>query len=211
MIRYYSQRGAELERNYERPERQADLSLLKQSVQTLVNGEAVFELAAGTGYWTQLISTVCKSMIALDASAEMLAIARTKKYSKNVSFVRGDVYALPILRQSVHAIVGGFWWSHIPRERLLQFLNGVHSIALPGSKVVWFDNRFVSGNNTDISRKDEYENTYQMRKLDDEQFEVIKNFPDEHEIRNAVGNVNEFSFQQSEYYWLASYRLFSHP
>jgi len=48
---------------------------------------------------------------------------------------------------------------------------------------VFFDNRYVEGSSTPISRRDAQGNTYQARKLDNgSAHEVLKNFPTEREL-----------------------------
>jgi predicted methyltransferase len=53
---YYAQRAAEYDAVYAKPERQHDLARLKELLPPLVAGRRVLELAAGTGYWTQVMS-----------------------------------------------------------------------------------------------------------------------------------------------------------
>ena len=54
---YYSVRAPVYEAIYEKPERQADLTVLKQLVPSLLAGRDVLEVACGTGYWTQVIGS----------------------------------------------------------------------------------------------------------------------------------------------------------
>jgi hypothetical protein len=51
---YYRDRAAVYDAVYAKPERQADLSTLREVLPPLVAGRRVLEIAAGTGYWTDL-------------------------------------------------------------------------------------------------------------------------------------------------------------
>ncbi|MCY0725645.1 class I SAM-dependent methyltransferase, partial [Klebsiella pneumoniae] len=81
---------------YAKPERQADLLLLKKKVSELLSNARVLEVACGTGYWTTVIANAARSVSATDVAEEPMNIARAKAYPKrNVTFVEADAYALP--------------------------------------------------------------------------------------------------------------------
>ena len=73
--------------------------------------------------------------------------------------------------------------------------------------MVFIDNTYVEGSSTPISRTDEHGNTYQNRKLDDgSQYEVLKNFPTESELRASMAGIaTDVSVQFLRYYWILSY------
>jgi SAM-dependent methyltransferase len=178
---YYARRAAEYERIYAKPERQADLAVLKARIGKLFAGKRVLELACGTGYWTQVIAAGAAQVTAIDVNEEVLRIARTKNYAeKNVSILPGDCYAPPDFRRVHDVLFAGFWWSHVPLESMDRFLEkAVRSIA-PGALIAFLDNRYVEGSSTPVSRRDAQGNSYQTRKLDDgSTHEVLKNFPEE--------------------------------
>jgi demethylmenaquinone methyltransferase/2-methoxy-6-polyprenyl-1,4-benzoquinol methylase len=205
---YYARRAAEYESIYAKPERQADLARMRVDIPRLFANQRVLEIACGTGYWTPLIAEQAESVLALDYSEETLAIARTKKYPKaNVRFQQGDAYALPPGNYS--ACYAGFWWSHIPLEKIDGFLKGLQQAVAPGAIVAFMDNRYVEGSSTPLSRRDAEGNTYQSRKLaDGSSHEVLKNFPAAPELRQRLGRFGgDFGFTEYEYYWIATYRI----
>ena len=210
MQAYYAQRAKEYERIYDKPERQADLARLRTDIPALFEGETVLEIACGTGYWTPLIAARAKSVIALDYALETLEIARRKAYAKqNVDFRQGDAYDLPDWPEKFSACYAGFWWSHIPLERIDSFLTGLHARLAPGARVAFMDNQYVEGSSTPLARRDAAGNTYQDRRLDDgSRHEVLKNFPVEGELEARLGRcgtaVRVIHYQ---YYWLATYRI----
>ena len=75
--------------------------------------------------------------------------------------------------------------------------------------MVFMDNKFVAGSNTPISRTDNEGNTYQLRRLEKgNEYEVLKNFPDEKEARKIIGDsAVEICWIELQYYWLLTYKL----
>jgi demethylmenaquinone methyltransferase/2-methoxy-6-polyprenyl-1,4-benzoquinol methylase len=206
---FYARRAAEYERIYAKPERQADLALLRTRVAALFSGRSVLEVACGTGYWTAVIAPQAKAITAIDAVEETLAIARSKQYpAGRVEFVQGDAYALADSGRRHDALFAGFWWSHVPLARLDAFLAGAARAVAPGAVVAFLDNRYVEGSSTPLSRRDAEGNAYQTRKLDDgSTHEVLKNFPSKRElVERASRHGRRVSVEWLEYYWLLTYR-----
>jgi SAM-dependent methyltransferase len=210
MQAYYAQRAREYERIYDKPERQADLARLRADIPALFEGETVLEIACGTGYWTPLIAARARSVLAVDYAVETLEIARSKTYEKqNVDFQQGDAYGLPAWPRKFSACYAGFWWSHIPLERIDSFLTGLHARLAPGARVAFMDNRYVEGSSTPLARRDAAGNTYQERRLaDGSRHEVLKNFPADGELEARLARTgSEVQVTRYQYYWLASYRI----
>lgn len=206
LVDYYRRRASEYEAIYAKPERQADLAVLRQAIPAMLRGARVLEIACGTGYWTQLIADVATGVVATDLAEEPMRIARSKSYEKQPTFSPADAYALPESLGRFDAALAVFWWSHIPRQRIGEFLSSLHARLEPGARVVLMDNRFVEGSSTPISEIDAQGNTYQLRRLGDgSQVRVLKNFPDEAELRARLPS--SLTVQMLEYYWLADYRL----
>ncbi len=207
---YYARRAREYERIYDKPERQADLARLRSDVPALFGGERVLELACGTGYWTPLIAQRAQSVLALDAVEEVLAIARSKGYpGENVRFAQADAYALPAWPEPFTGCFAGFWWSHIPLEKIDPFLEQLHDRLAPGARVVFVDNLYVEGNSTPLARRDDAGNTYQERRLaDGSRHEVLKNYPAPGELEARLARLGTgVQVTRYQYYWLASYRI----
>jgi 2-polyprenyl-3-methyl-5-hydroxy-6-metoxy-1,4-benzoquinol methylase len=184
---YYAKRAAEYERIYAKPERQADLAALRARIGKIFKGKHVLELACGTGYWTEVIASKAAQVTAIDMNEEVLKIARTKPNAAKVTFQRGNVYEIPDLGRVHDALFAGFWWSHVPLEKLDGFLKEISSRIKPGALIAFLDNRYVEGSSTPVSRRDAQGNGYQSRNLDDgSTHEVLKNFPSESELIQRV-------------------------
>jgi demethylmenaquinone methyltransferase/2-methoxy-6-polyprenyl-1,4-benzoquinol methylase len=69
------------------------------------------------------------------------------------------------------------------------------------------DNLYVEGNNTPISRFDTEGNSYQIRKLkDNSQYEILKNFYNENELRNYFKDYgSKIVINDLKYYWILKY------
>ena len=206
LIDYYRRRAAEYEAIYAKPERQTDLAILRQAIPAKLRGARVLEIACGTGYWTQLAAEVAAELVATDLADEPMQIARSKSYRKRPTFSPADAYALPESLGRFDAALAVFWWSHVPRERIGEFLASLHARLEPGARVVLMDNLFVEGSSTPISEIDAQGNTYQLRHLGDgSQVRVLKNFPSETELRACLPPT--LNVEMLEYYWLADYRV----
>ena len=207
---YYSRRAAEYEQIYEKPERQRDLARVKVLLGDWLRGHKILELACGTGYWTKVIAAGAQSVVATDTSEEVIAIAKSKEYpGARVQFVLADAYALDSVPGVFTASFAGFWWSHIPKPRLSEFLYGLHRRLGDGARVVFIDNRYVEGSNTPIAGVDEAGNTYQVRQLrDGSHYRVLKNFPSADDIRAVLdGLARGLVVSELDYFWCASYEV----
>jgi demethylmenaquinone methyltransferase/2-methoxy-6-polyprenyl-1,4-benzoquinol methylase len=210
LIDYYAKRAGEYERIYQKPERQADLVALKKLCAQSLAGHNVFEIACGTGYWTQPVSQTAKSIVATDINDEVLQIARAKEYQCAVSFQQADVFNLGSLaKNNFTAGMAMHWWSHLRKSEMRKFLDSYHRVFRPGALLIFMDNRFVTGSSTPISRTDDEGNTYQLRRLlDGTEHEVLKNFPSEIELKNTLaGSATEIRWTELPYYWFLTYRL----
>jgi ubiquinone/menaquinone biosynthesis C-methylase UbiE len=207
---YYASRASEYDRVYEKPERQADLRAIEQWLASAMRDEAVLEVACGTGYWTRFIASGATSVLAIDSAPEPLRLAEARLQSSGVAFEVADAYALPRGSARFTAAFAGFWFSHVPLERQVEFLLGLNAALQPGAKVVLLDNRFVEGNSTPLSEPDEAGNTYQLRKLSDgSTHRVLKNFPSEDQLRSLLaGGIGSGAVYRAwQYFWAIEYRV----
>jgi predicted O-methyltransferase YrrM len=204
---YYAERAAEYDDVYSKPERQADLAKLKELLPALVAGKRVLEIAAGTGYWTQVLATTAASITATDVNAETTAIAAQRDYGPAVVALRtADAYQLDTVPGEFDLVFCGFWWSHVARADVQRFLAGVSARTGPGTTLVLVDNRYVEGSSTPISRTSSDGDSYQLRRLaDGREYEVIKNFPGREQLTADLAQVaGDVTWTELDYYWVAS-------
>lgn len=210
LVAYYRRRAREYEAIYARPERQADLAVLRERIPALLAGRRILEVACGTGYWTECLASRASEVVAVDLAEEAMAIARAKPCPPGrVRFETADAYALPATLGAFGGAFAGFWWSHVPRGRIAEFLDSLHARLEPGAVVALLDNRYVEGSSTPIAGFDADGNTFQVRRMSDgTTVRVMKNFPSEEELRRDLGpRATAIEYAALEYYWLVSYRL----
>ena len=209
LVEYYARRAGEYERIYERPERQPDLARLSAILAITIANCRVLEIACGTGYWTELLAMTAAHVTAVDLNEPVLELARAKPIlPERMRFQQADAFALDSVDGEFDAGVAVFWWSHVPKQRLQEFLRGFHRKLQPGSRVVFIDNQYVEGNSTPISRRDSDGNTFQQRTLENGgAFEVLKNYPSDTELQTALSDAAALTITRLEYYWCAAYRL----
>jgi demethylmenaquinone methyltransferase/2-methoxy-6-polyprenyl-1,4-benzoquinol methylase len=207
---YYSKRAKEYEKVYDKPERQQELEWLRGRVPKLYTGRTVLEVACGTGYWSQHIAKTAKRLYACDINEAVLEIAREKPIAPGkANFFKADAVSLEGVPEGCNAAFAGFWWSHVKKSGIAQFVANLSTKLAPGSVVGILDNQFAQWSSTPLTRTDAEGNTYQMRKLaNGEEFEVLKNFPTADELRAAVLPVaREAHLETLQYYWLLVFTL----
>jgi len=206
---YYAARAREYERIYHKPERQADLTRLREAVPVPFTNRSVLEVACGTGYWTQHIAATARSICATDLADETLAVAKAKRLDPDrVTFSVADAMDLPASLGTFESAFCGFWWSHVPRSSVGAFLASLHARLVPGATVLLLDNLYIEGSSTPISRRTADGDTCQLRHLSDgSTHEVLKNFPSESELRAQLGShATDVKYTDHGHYWLLEYR-----
>jgi demethylmenaquinone methyltransferase/2-methoxy-6-polyprenyl-1,4-benzoquinol methylase len=178
MVRYYARRAAEYDAIYALPEWQRDLASLRRLIPPLFAGRRVFEVACGTGYWTQHVAREAVRVLATDVNEETLELARARDWPRaNVTFHRADAYAPSPGPPAFDAGLAAFWLSHVDLARMAEFLAAFHSYLEAGATVLMFDERETADRRPRTSRADAAGNRYERRRLaGGERFEIIKNF-----------------------------------
>jgi len=134
---FYAERAFESDAVHREPRRQADLALLRQLLSDLVAGKRVLEVAAGTGYWTQLLATTAAAVTATDPNAEMIAIAAQRDHGPApVSLRTAGPYDAAAGTYDV--VFCAFWWSRADLPRFLAALR-------PGTGLVLLADRSAAG------------------------------------------------------------------
>src|SRR5262245_14110760 len=86
---YYRAGAAEYDRQYAEDEALQELLAV---VDTRPIAGEVLELACGTGQWTPRLAARARSVTAVDAAAEVLALARARTVSRTVRFLQADLF-----------------------------------------------------------------------------------------------------------------------
>ena len=186
MQRYYNQRAGEYEQGYYQPDPllQQEIAALAAAVHATMRDHRVLEVACGTGFWTAKAASIAARITAIDASAEMLALARVKNLpADRVQFIQGDAYRLDEVAGEFAAGMAMFWLSHIPTARLDEFLTGFHQRIGGGATVLLAENIYNPGIGGEVLIKPGHADAYKRRTLaDGSQHEIIKNYYDERQL-----------------------------
>jgi ubiquinone/menaquinone biosynthesis C-methylase UbiE len=208
METYYRSRAPEYDRFYQNPHRQNDLVTLRAWLTDHVRGRTILEVAAGTGYWTEVAASVCKSITATDVASETLAVAEKRQLGSNVEFLAADAYDLPSFATRFEVGMAHFWWSHVERERQQAFLSAFMTRLAPDAMVLMIDQVYVEGICPVMSRYDERGNRYELRTLlNGAVYEIVKNYPgDEELVASFAPFADDIRIMRLDHFWALSAR-----
>ena len=207
IVSYYRDRANEYEKVYSKPERQEDLQQATRILQKIFRNKEVFEIACGTGYWTEKIAKSAKTILATDINESVIEIAKNKKYyPAKVDFQIGDIFNIDT-KIKHESLFGGFIWSHIKIEDLNNFVKSVADLVIPGGTIAFIDNNYVEGSSLPIAEIDEQGNSYQVRQLENNStYKVLKNFPEEKFLKQLLNDkASKIDFINLKYYWILTY------
>jgi demethylmenaquinone methyltransferase/2-methoxy-6-polyprenyl-1,4-benzoquinol methylase len=130
---------------------------------------------------------------------------RMRELGSSVRFASADAWDPSGIRGDFTAALAAFWWSHVPRQELPEFLESLSNRLGVGARLVFLDNRYVEGSSTPIADVDAAGNSYQIRSLGDGSIHrVLKNFPEPDEVRGALAQVGlDIELRLFDYYWCA--------
>jgi SAM-dependent methyltransferase len=98
----------------------------------------VVEFACGTGLYTEDLVPFAEEITAIDASPEMLELARARISSPKIRFVEADVFSwTPDAAYDV--VFFSFWLSHVPMTHFERFRDIVASSLAPEGRVFFMD------------------------------------------------------------------------
>jgi len=148
----------------------------------------VFEIACGTGNWTQVLAKRANSVVATDACAAAITAAKGKlETCGNVFLEIVDAYTLESIDRSFDIVFAADWWSHVPKSALFAFLRGVNHLLKAGGKAIFIDMTMIEYFAQEEAHIDDEGNRVSTRTLpDSSRFQVVKNFPTESELRQVL-------------------------
>ena len=209
METYYRERATVYDEFYKVDRRKDGLIALGSWVVEQVRGRTVLEVAAGTGYWTELAATTARAVTATDCNVETLAVAAQRHLGNHVTLAVADAYQLPQFLGTFDAGMAMLWFSHVRKERRSEFLSHFTSRLTPGATILMLDQFYVEGVSSPISRRDEHDNLYTVRTLPSgATFEIIKNYPTEEELIEVISHVCEdMTVTRVDEFWSVSSRV----
>ncbi|MGW6603801.1 class I SAM-dependent methyltransferase [Streptomyces sp. NPDC055036] len=180
-VAYYRAHAGEYDRPYS--EREELRELLATADDLPIVGD-VLELACGTGQWTKALAARARSVTAVDASDEPLAIARARVASPHVRFVQADLFAWRPPRR-YDTVFFAFWLSHVPPSRLRDFWGTVAAALAPNGRAVFIDDGPAEAAREEVL--DQQSAPAVLRRLDDgSPYRVVKVFHDAGELTDEL-------------------------
>lgn len=148
----------------------------------------VLEFAGGTGFWTEKLRNLADTVTVVDASPEMLALNRARVGTDRVRQIQADIFQYRPDR-AYDIVFFGFWLSHVPPDRFVEFWNLVRASLAPGGRVFFVDSRFNQESTARDQRLDRPDDTTSLRRINDgREFRIVKIFyrPDDLTARLAA-------------------------
>ena len=136
-VAYYRHRAAEYDLTSYEDVPRADRRIEALLDQLRPDGD-ILEIACGTGIWTRHLAGHARSLTALDAAPEMIALARQRVADPSVTFVAADVLDWVPLRR-YDTVFFGFWLSHVPASAFGRFWSVVRSALAGDGRVLFVD------------------------------------------------------------------------
>jgi len=182
-VAYYRCRAGEYDVTAYGDDVAAARALIAQLVAEMRPAGSVLEIACGTGLWTQALAVWADTVTAIDAAPEMVAIARGRVRSANVSFEVADVYSWsPAARFDV--IFFSAWLSHVPASRFGRFWQLLRGLPAGEGRVLFIDEH------VDERGKEAYvagqEEVVERQLADGSTFRVIKNFVEPEKLERRL-------------------------
>jgi ubiquinone/menaquinone biosynthesis C-methylase UbiE len=209
MESYYRERATVYDEFYQVGRRKDDLVTLRSWVVERARGRTILEVAAGTGYWTEVAAPVAKAITATDYNPETLAIAAQRHLGPQVTLTVADAYRLPKFPATFDAGMAMLWWSHVQKQRRREFLGHFTSRLAPGGLVLMLDQFYIEGVSSPISRKDEWDNFYTVRTLfNGAKYEIVKNYPSDEELIDTFSDFcDDIIVTRLREFWTISARV----
>lgn len=138
--------------------------------------EETLELAAGTGIWTTELLRFSRRVTALDGSSEMIRIHRDKLQCDRVVNQQIDLFHWQPTRR-FDFVAAFFWLSHVPTDRLIDFLGRVKRALRPSGVFFFGDSRLARSSRAKDHEAPEVDISTSQRRLDDgREYRIVKVF-----------------------------------
>jgi SAM-dependent methyltransferase len=154
---------------------------LEQALRDFRPEGRVLEVACGTGLWTRRLIRYANDLTALDSSAAMIRLARTKIGDAEVRFIEADIFSWQP-SQTYDVVFFANWLSHVPETRFESFWSLIRDCLGVRGRVFFMDE------SRDAWRKEEFleENLVLRRLGDGSAHRVVKVFWEPSELQERL-------------------------
>ncbi|TKJ40293.1 SAM-dependent methyltransferase [candidate division LCP-89 bacterium B3_LCP] len=207
---YYNRHACDYEDKFHRddPVRQREQEDIADNIKEIFRERRVLEIACGSGFWTAELVKIADKILATDTSPEMLKEARQKGFPRSViEFRQVDAYQLDAIPEKFDAGLAAFWFSHVPKVKIKQFLSGFHDRLTANSPVFMVDNVYIPGIGGELIAEKSDENSYKLRHLlDGTEHKILKNYYDAEALRHIFAPwTDKMDIHIGECFWHIKY------
>ena len=176
-IMYYRARAQEYDASTQEPaELQEGFARARTLLQRRDSCQDVLELACGTGTWTQVLLIIGQKITALDASPEMLELARQKLGVAHVQYQQVDLFQWKPERE-YDLIFFANWLSHVPPHACGAFLRKIARAVRTGGALIILDQFAPTKEDQEVIQAGAEGQVYAQRSLSNGQrFTIVKAF-----------------------------------
>lgn len=147
------------------------------------------ELACGTGLFTRWLAPRVGGLTALDASAEVQAIARERVPAANVRYELADLFGWQPAQQ-YDLVFMSFWLSHVPPDRFDGFWERVRAALAPGGCAYVIDSGWDTTSTAKNHVRPDREAGIAQRRLNDgSEYRIVKVFYEPAELAHKLGGL----------------------
>ncbi|RPI56784.1 MAG: class I SAM-dependent methyltransferase [Acidobacteria bacterium] len=194
-VAYYSARAGEYdewflrEGRYDRgaEHREAwfsEIAAVRRALSAAIHGLDVLELACGTGLWTEQLARENRSVLAVDASREVLAINHKRVHADHVRYETADIFSWTPPRR-FGAVFFAFWLSHVPPGRFATFWETVAAALEPDGRVFVVDS-LLEPTSTAKDHDIDDSGVVRRRLNDGREFDIVKVFYEPQELETRL-------------------------
>ncbi|MFE0178545.1 methyltransferase domain-containing protein [Streptomyces sp. NPDC059002] len=187
-IAYYRARASEYDDTYAERMRMPQLS--RSIAQLPIQGD-VLELACGTGQWTRQLAGRARTVTAVDAAPEMIAIARSRMQEADTRFITADLFDWAP-EDRYDTVFFAFWLSHVPPPRFAAFWGMVRSALKPGGRAVFLDDSRAKAAIEERTQSHPGVPTVRRRLADGTEHTAVKVF---YEASDLVGQLHSLGWE----------------
>jgi SAM-dependent methyltransferase len=149
----------------------------------------VLELACGTGLFTRHLAPHVDTVLAVDASPEVIAINRRRVAAANVRYVEADLFAFEP-PTPFDCVFMSFWLSHVPHVRFAPFWSMVRRALAPGGFAYVLDSAHDPTSTAANHPTPDRRAGIVTRKLDDgREFRIVKVFWTPEELASRLAGI----------------------
>lgn len=190
-------------------DRQGEQQAITSQIEELFADRHVLELGCGAGGLTESLAKVANSVLAIDNSPEMLAVAMQKElFPDKVEFRYGDLDLLPNTNRIFDAALVGFWFSNLAKDSTAQFLRRLHSYLSPGAIVFIVDHIYIPEVGDKLFNQPGKNDTFIVRQFEDGiKQQVVRNYYDCDKLRNIFSlRTSHLEIKVGSCFWSVNYR-----